>query len=128
MAQLIDGGEGDDDITLSVTEHASLLFERGDGNDRVSISGSTHLVFAGRAAEDAIITRGDGTITISFRDSDDTVTIDYSNAQLSGDEPSLNVTGAKTTADIHNTKMYDFDAWSFDTIGYDPGGFQIRIF
>lgn len=125
----VSGGAGDDVITLVGTEQASLLFNRGDGRDLVNISGETTLIFRDRSANSAVITRGEGTTTIGFTDSDDTVTIAYGGATLSGDEPSLEVSDM-SAEDIRNSTNMDFEGWIYKRLGpnNEPTGFSIGVF
>ena len=88
-AAAISGGLGDDRIDLTGTDEAKLFFDRGDGKDVVRVAGETTIVFAERSIDDADITYGDGKITISFADTGDSVTLDYSAASLKGPTPEL---------------------------------------
>ena len=138
-AENIDGGAGNDTITLAGTEHASLTFDKGDGHDMVRIAGETVLNFRGRSAEDAIVTYGSGTMTISFKGSEDTVTIDYTQASLAEAEPALSFSDV-SAADFRDAEAEDFlqqrlyfqgtgvqyREWS-DLFESQEGGFQIRI-
>jgi hypothetical protein len=88
-ADAISGGQGDDRIDLTGTDKATLFFDRGDGKDLVRVAGETTIVFAERSIDDADISYGDGKITISFADTGDSVTLDYSAATLKGSTPEL---------------------------------------
>lgn len=93
-AEAISGGRGNDKIDLTGTDKASVFFDRGDGQDLVRVAKETTLVFAGRSIDDAAISYGDGTITISFADNGDSVTLDYGAAALKGSKPELSLAKA----------------------------------
>jgi len=94
-AGAISGGRGNDTLDLTGTDKASIFFDRGDGQDVVHLAGETRITFADRNLDDAEISYGDGTITISFGDNGDSVTLDYSRAALKGSEPDLAFAGAR---------------------------------
>jgi hypothetical protein len=132
----IRGGAGDDTIKLVGAERAALEFGKGDGNDHVSISGETVLSFHGRSADDAIISYGESSFTITFKDSTDSVTIDYSKATLSGPVPRLESSGINL-AETRPGAMEDLarrlgnnkapsHVLAVSTLS-GSGGFQLRI-
>ncbi|MEW6630955.1 MAG: hypothetical protein AB1440_08825 [Pseudomonadota bacterium] len=127
-AKGISGGRGDDRIDLTGTDTASMFFDRGDGKDVVSVGGETTIVFAERSINDATISYGDGTITVSFADNGDSVTLDYSGARLKGSQPALTAATTGTTeirrvapAGMGASSLYAY----FDS--HNAGGFSLTL-
>lgn len=127
-AKGISGGRGDDRIDLTGTDSASMFFDRGDGKDIVRVGGETTIVFAERSIDDATISYGDGTITVSFADNGDSVTMDYSGARLKGTQPALTTATTGTTearrlapAGVGASSLYAY----FDS--HNAGGFSLTL-
>jgi hypothetical protein len=127
-ADAISGGRGDDRIDLTGTGKAKVFFDRGDGKDVVSVARETTVVFAERSIDDAEISYGDGTITISFADNGDSVTLDYSAAALKGVAPELSFTDAGQS-EVRGTAPRGWDASAFYSYFYanDTGGFSLTL-
>jgi uncharacterized protein YaiE (UPF0345 family) len=105
-AEAISGGRGNDTIDLTGTDKASVFFDRGDGQDLVRVAGETTIVFAGRSIDDAAVSYGDGTITISFADNGDSVTLDYSATGLKGSKPELSLAKAGRPETAPESRAY----------------------
>lgn len=127
-ADAISGGLGDDRIDLTGTDKAKLFFDRGDGKDIVRVAGETTIVFAERSIDDADISYGDGKITISFADTGDSVTLDYSAATLKGSTPELSFEDTDHT-DVRREAPHGWNASTlyryFDAHG--AGGFSLTL-
>jgi hypothetical protein len=123
-ANAISGGLGDDKIDLTGTGKAKLFFDRGDGKDVVSLAKETTIVFAERSIDDATISYGDGTITISFADNGDSVTLNYSAAALKGAAPELSFADAEQS-EVRRTAPMGSDASYL--YSNDAGGFSLTL-
>lgn len=128
IADAISGGLGDDRIDLTGTDKAKLFFDRGDGKDVVRVAGETTIVFAERSIDDADISYGDGKITISFADTGDSVTLDYSGATLKGPTPELSFEDTDHV-DVRREAPHGWNASTlyryFDAHG--AGGFSLTL-
>ncbi|RWF66751.1 hypothetical protein EN858_28285 [Mesorhizobium sp. M4B.F.Ca.ET.215.01.1.1] len=127
-AAAISGGLGDDRIDLTGTDKAKLFFDRGDGNDVVRVAGETTIVFAERSIDDADISYGDGKITISFADTGDSVTLDYSAATLKGPAPELSF----EDSDHLEVRREAPQGWNASTLyryfdAHGAGGFSLTL-
>jgi hypothetical protein len=127
-ADAISGGLGDDRIDLTGTGKAKLFFGRGDGKDVVRVAGETTIVFAERSIDDADISYGDGKITISFADTGDSVTLDYSATTLKGATPEVSFADTQQS-EVYGTAPHGWNASSlyryFDAHG--AAGFSLTL-
>lgn len=127
-ADAISGGQGDDRIDLTGTGKAKLFFDRGDGKDVINVAGETTIVFAERSIDDADISYGDGKITISFADTGDSVTLDYTAATLKGSTPELSFEDTDHV-DVRREAPHGWNASTlyryFDAHG--AGGFSLTL-
>lgn len=89
-AAFVGGGKGDDTITFLDDSGAQLNFTKGDGHDTYNIGGKTRIDFQGGLSMKDVVTSAENkTISITFAESDDTITINYADAKLEGDEPKV---------------------------------------
>lgn len=90
-ANFIRGGTGNDTITfVQTSDGAHVEFAKGDGRDTYNIAGRTRVDFLGGLSVKNVVTSPDEkTITLTFNESGDSITINYSGAKLSGDAPQV---------------------------------------
>ncbi len=79
----VSGGTGDDNLVFQVEERAIMSFNKGDGHDSVETNKPLEIRrnFGGGAEgarEKTVVSRNDdGSLTVSFKDSDDTITAKF---------------------------------------------------
>lgn len=73
------GGKGNDTVTFRQTggskSSAEYTFDRGDGVDTVNTNGPLSIRLGDYMASDVTVTTKDNTLTISFKDSEDKITV-----------------------------------------------------
>lgn len=78
------GGKGNDTVTFRQTggskASAEYIFDRGDGVDTINTNGPLSIRLGDYEASDVTVTTKDNTLTISFKDSEDKITVNLTGA------------------------------------------------
>jgi hypothetical protein len=100
----VSGGTGNDKIRI-LGDGTTVNFQKGDGQDTIGIGttnirspANTTINISGYSADDVTLTRGDNGVSVEFKDSDDSLFLqfEYGSARLSFDDGSsldVNPTG-----------------------------------
>ncbi|MGG7517052.1 RTX toxin [Allorhizobium undicola] len=84
------GGEGDDTLDIHATDaraSVELAFAAGDGKDSITTDTGLAIRFSGYSAADITVTTAKNRLTLTFKGSDDRITINLEGAAASGTAP-----------------------------------------
>lgn len=83
------GGTGNDAVTFNIKSGgtAEYLFAKGDGKDTISANGALDIKLTGYMPSDLTITASDNKLTVSFKGSEDKLTLDFAKGSLGAAKP-----------------------------------------